>query len=81
MRPPRIRVASWASVREAAALPSRSACTNSARPPRARIPSTTSSPRSALRPETATYAPSRAKASAIARPMLLVAPVTRAVLP
>src|SRR5712671_3573003 len=81
IRPPSTEVASWASAREASGLPSRSACTNSARPPRDRIPSTTSLPRCPLRPETTTCAPSAANSSAIARPMLLVAPVTSAVLP
>ncbi|WP_203978578.1 hypothetical protein [Planotetraspora silvatica] len=37
----------------------------------ARIPPTTSPPRSALRPDTITCAPSAENASAIARPMLL----------
>src|SRR5258707_9543079 len=81
IRPPSTEVASWASAREACGLPSRSACTNSARPSRDRIPSTTSLPRCPLRPETTTCAPSAANSSAIARPMLLVDPVTSAVLP
>src|SRR5260370_10928534 len=81
IRPPSTEVASWASAREASGLPSRSACTNSARPPRDRIPSTPSLPRCPLRPEMTTCAPSAANSSAIARPMLLVAPVTSAVLP
>ena len=42
--------------------------------------STTSAPRWGLRPLTMTCAPSAANAVAIARPMLLVAPVTSAVL-
>src|SRR5215469_5399409 len=81
MRPPRTDAACRASEREASALPSSSAITKSARPPRARMPSTTCAPRWALRPEMTTCAPSAANASAIARPMLLVAPVTSAVLP
>src|SRR5258708_31142087 len=81
IRSPSSEVASWASAREASGLPSRSACTNSARPPRDLIPSTTSLPRCPLRPETTTCARSAANSSAIARPMLLVAPVTSAVLP
>src|SRR5260370_33624845 len=80
MRPPKTDVACSASAREASALPSSSAITKSARPPRERMPSTTCAPRWALRPEMTTCAPSAANASAIARPMLLVAPVTRAVL-
>src|ERR1700722_17576276 len=81
MRPPSTDVACPASEREASALPSSSAITKSARPPRERMPSTTCAPRWALRPEMTTCAPSAPNASAIARPMLLVAPVTRAVLP
>src|SRR6266851_9120585 len=81
IRPPRTDVACPASEREASALPSSSAITKSARPPRERMPSTTCAPRWALRPEMTTCAPSAANASATARPMLLVAPVTRAVLP
>src|SRR6266436_1846423 len=54
IRPPSTEVASRASAREASGLPSRFACTNSARPPRDRIPSTTSLPRRPLRPETTT---------------------------
>ena len=42
---------------------------------------TTSAPRDASRPLTTTLAPWAAKAMAIARPMLLVAPVTSAVFP
>src|ERR1700724_2223322 len=80
IRPPRTDVACLASEREASALPSSSAITKSARPPRERMPSATCAPRWALRPEMTTCAPSAANASAIARPMLLVAPVTRAVL-
>src|SRR3954471_11187190 len=52
----------------------------SACPPAARICSTPSAPRWGLRPLTMTCAPSAANAVAIARPMLLVAPVTSAVL-
>jgi hypothetical protein len=52
----------------------------SALPPAARIASTTSPPRRTLRPLTTTCAPSAANAVAIAPPMLLVAPVTSAVL-
>src|SRR5260221_1674882 len=81
MRPPRTDVACPASEREASALPSSSAITKSARPPREPMPSATCAPRWALWPEMTTCAPWAANASAIARPMLLVAPVTRAVLP
>ena len=42
---------------------------------------TTSAPRDASRPLRTTLAPWAAKATAIARPMLLVAPVTSAVFP
>src|ERR1700759_4103551 len=81
MRPPRMAVLSSASSRLRSALPSRSAGTKLARPPNASISLTTAAPRSGLRPDTTTWAPSAAKASAMARPMLLVAPVTRAFLP
>src|SRR3954454_21476678 len=80
IRPPSARVASVARPRDACAEPSRSAAMNSARPPAAWICSTTSAPRWRLRPLTMTRAPSAANAVAIARPMLLVAPVTSAVL-
>ena len=81
MRAPRTDAACPASAREASALPSSSAITKSAWPPREQMPSATCAPRRALRPETTTCAPSAANASAIARPILLVAPVTSAVLP
>ncbi len=81
IRPPRTRPASSASRRAAAGDPSRSAATKSARPPAVRICATTAAPRSALRPLTATCAPSAPNATAMARPMLLVDPVIKAVLP
>ena len=81
MRPPSAPVASSASSLARRALPSRSAAMNPARPPAASISATTSLPRVSLRPATTTWAPSAANATAIARPMLLVAPVTSAVLP
>src|ERR1700744_544468 len=81
IRPPSTVVVISASSPDRAALPSRSAGTKWARPPAASISLTTAAPRSRSRPETATSAPSAANATAIARPMLLVAPVTRAVLP
>src|SRR5262249_52953122 len=68
-----------ASAREDAEEPSSAAGMKSARPPAARISSTTAAPRTGSRPATATCAPSAAKATAMARPMLLVAPVTSAV--
>src|SRR3954468_9981634 len=80
IRPPSDRVASAARPRDACREPSRSAAMNSACPPAAWICSTTSTPRWGLRPLTMTCAPSAANAVAIARPMLLVAPVTSAVL-
>ena len=64
----------------AAASPT-SAATKRARPPSAEIASTTFLPRSASRPWTTTSAPSRARRSAIARPIPEVAPVTSAVWP
>src|ERR1700710_987721 len=79
MRPPSSSLAWAARFCEASGEPSRSIWTKSACPPCARISSTTSAPRCASRPLTTTCAPSRAKATAIARPMLLVAPVTSAV--
>src|ERR1700744_1732156 len=54
---------------------------NPAWPPAASIPATTALPRVSLRPAPSTWALSAANATAIARTMLLVAPVTRAVLP
>ncbi|CAO0827022.1 hypothetical protein SMICM17S_09784 [Streptomyces microflavus] len=81
MRPPRTREASSASRSDAAVVPSRSASTKSARPLAARISPTTALPRSPLRPDTTTCAPSAANAVAMARPMLLVEPVTSAVFP
>src|SRR2546426_765796 len=56
----------------------RSARTNSASPPFASIAATTSAPRASLRPLISTRAPSRASASAVARPMPEVPPVTNA---
>ena len=82
MRPPSTRVASSASSSRGGAESRRGRRRRSRRARRrARISSTTSAPRSALRPATTTCAPSAANASAIARPMLLVAPVTSAVFP
>src|SRR3954469_24542927 len=80
MRPPSAWVASAARPWDACAEPSRSAAMKSACPPAAWICATTSAPRWGLRPLTMTCAPSAANAVAIARPMLLVAPVTSAVL-
>jgi hypothetical protein len=80
MRPPSTRVASVAKSSDARFEPSRSAAMKSALPPAARISATTLSPRSWSRPLTTTCAPSPANMVAIARPMLLVAPVTSAVL-
>src|SRR2546422_10179497 len=56
----------------------RSARTTSASPPSASIAATTSAPRASLRPLISTCAPSRASASAVARPMPEVPPVTNA---
>jgi hypothetical protein len=58
-----------------------SPATNSAWPPPARISPTRLAPRSGSRPLASTEAPSRAKRSAVARPIPLVAPVTMATLP
>src|SRR5260370_41778166 len=80
MRPPKRRVASAARFHDAFGEPSRSTATKSARPPAALIGFTTAVPRSILRPLTTTCALSAAKLVAMARPMLLVAPVTSAVL-
>ena len=58
-----------------------SAQTSRASPPSARIISTVSSPPGGVRSTTTTLAPSRANASAVARPMPDPAPVIRATLP
>src|SRR2546425_940263 len=54
--------------------------TKVASPPAFLISATVSLPSFSRRPDTTTFAPSRAKAIAVARPMPLVAPVTRATL-
>jgi len=59
----------------------RSARTNRAEPPSPRIAATTSEPRRSSRPDTTTSAPSRANASAVARPIPDVLPVTSATFP
>ncbi len=59
----------------------RSARTKRAEPPLSVIAATTSAPRCSSRPETITSAPSRANASAVARPMPDVLPVMSAVFP
>src|SRR5262245_39092150 len=58
-----------------------SASMKSAVPPPSRISSTSEWPRSAPSPATNTLAPASAKASAVARPMPSVAPMTRAFFP
>ncbi len=80
MRPPSTPAASRASAWLAAGLPSSSAGTKSALPPASLIWLTTARPRSPSRPATATWAPAAPIAMAISRPILLVAPVTRAAL-
>ena len=55
--------------------------TNVASPPPASISLTTSAPLSSRRPATTTFAPDPANATAVARPMPLVAPTTTATLP
>lgn len=59
----------------------RSVRTNTASPPAARISSSTAAPSSSLRPVTTTRAPSRAKRTAVARPIPRVDPVTIATFP
>src|SRR6266852_8829856 len=54
--------------------------TNVASPPAFLMSATVSLPSFSRRPETTTFAPSRANAMAVARPIPLVAPVTRATL-
>src|SRR5688572_12353016 len=58
-----------------------STCTNSARPDRASMAAHVLAAACSLRAHTATCAPARAKASAVARPMPEVPPVTSATLP
>ena len=54
---------------------------HSASPPASRISRTASSPVSRVRLAIATHAPSRANARAVARPMPVLPPVTKAILP
>src|SRR5690606_18927602 len=74
----------WATVASTMALISlpqpKSVRTKIALPPMATIAATVSSPPAMLRSATATFAPSRAKARAVARPMPLAPPVTMATL-
>jgi hypothetical protein len=81
MCPPSASRAASASSCEVRAEPSSAAARNCPWPPASWIALTTSAPRDASRPLRTTLAPWAAKATAIARPMLLVAPVTSAVFP